>query len=314
MLFFKDLFAIYKIDLPRTISKKRVLLNFCCLYLLSLFSSCKKTEGKFEVVDIQSDIWRSFNVVITAYVRNISADLLMRAYLIQKVATGWYDQKYITKVKGNFTEDVAGAISPGCIQAVEKVSYAFSNSFKGVPQDAVFHWLRTYQFGFTEFISDPAALSDFLENTVIVELGAGVGANTAVHASLSKEGVFVFDIPPMLKLQKQTIGRVAESLQMSDVRFFSDPEVLMRSVEGKRYIVISYWAFTEFPISLRDTLKPLIKDSEATFIASNSVFEGTDNKDFLEAYASELQRKLDTKRICWSPYRNHFYAFIGGES
>lgn len=86
---------------------------------------------------------------------------------------------------------------------------------------------------------------------------------------------------------------------------------LINATKGKPYIVVSYWAFTEFHESLRNKVDPLLKNAEIALFASNPLFEGMDNKKYFEGLNKKLTEKsFEFKTISWNPYKKHIYVWM----
>ena len=96
-------------------------------------------------------------------------------------------------------------------------------------------------------------------------------------------------------------------MNLSPISYFSTPEDIISATNGKPYIVVSYWAFTEFPESLCNKVEPLLKNAEIALLASNPFFEGVDNKKYFERLNKRLSGKsFEFKTISWNPYKKHF--------
>ncbi len=311
----KDTWTLVNLELPASFDKKRVIANFLILYARSLpkrlVNGFKGNELIHQNIKIESDVWKSFNHIISMYVKYISTRYLTQTFVIRGVATGWHSKSYIDFLKNSFTKKHIDIIPKDIQNAVDNVSTSISENFEDMNYDIVNRWLLTYQYGLSKFIDDNETLSETLSNTHVIELGAGTGANIAVHASLSKEGVSIFDIPPMLAIQKRILNEISGSVEMCDAKYYSDTTALMEDAKKKPYIIVSYWAFTEFPMELRKTLEPLIQGSEFAFFACNSVFEGIDNLEYFEELGQRLDGKTITSEVIdWNPYKKHSYVMI----
>lgn len=311
----KDLCTLIKLKLPPSFDKKHVIVNFLIFYTLSFPSCLKPITNNTALTDqnakIKSDVWKSFNHIISMYVKYISTKFLTKTYVIRGVATGWHSKSYINFLKENFTQEHKSIIPSETINIIDRTSRALTNHFDDMDYDAVNRWLLTYQYGLNKFYKNQTELADKLQNIRVIELGAGIGANIAVHAALSKTGVAIYDIPPMLEIQKRILGEIGKDVDMSEIQYFSDPDKLIEHAKKQPYILISYWAFTEFPLELRKKLEPLIQDSELSFFTCNSIFEEIDNLE----YFSELKNRLNNKTITnalidWNPYKKHSYVMI----
>jgi len=142
-------------------------------------------------------------------------------------------------------------------------------------------------------------------------LGAGIGTNAALHASLSKKGVYTFDIPAMNSVREIVTGKISKSVALSEITYFSDPKKLTESTKDKPYIVISYWAFTEFPLELRSQFEDLLTGAKFCFIISNPEFEGVNNFEYFESLKNRLgMQTLLFGDIHWQKLKNHRYVLL----
>ncbi len=312
----KDIMTLTHITLPPSFNRNRIILNFVTLYCRSLLNKItsgfrKSPPWQEQNVKIESEIWGALSHITAMYVKYLSPKYLLQTYVIRGVATGWHSKKYIDHLKKNFTEKHVNKIPPAIYTKVQEVSKAMSKEFTGIEQDTVNRWLSTYQFGLGDFHADQAELTKKLEDTLIIELGAGTGANAAVHASISKKGVHIFDIPPMLQIQQRIMEKIEKSVELSPVTYFHDAQELIKASQKQPYIVVSYWAFTEFPDNLRKTLDPLIENAEFSFFTCNSHFEGVNNLDYFSELPQRLKNKsIESKPIDWNPYKKHSYVMV----
>ena len=306
----KDFTSLFTIELPASFSRKRLILNFVLLYAASLSSTLFQKRASVREVEINSHVWKSFSHIIGMYLRYLSPRYLLDTYVIRGAASGWHSKEYVEFLKKNFTEEKAAIIPAEARETVNKVSRIISDEF-GLDYDAFNRWLMTYQFGLAHFSDDASIMLDKLKNTRIIELGAGVGANAAVHAALSNKGVYIFDIPPMLEVQKVVHQKLAAKINLSPMSYYDDPDALMADAKGTDYIIVSYWAFTEFPASLREKLDPLLQGAQFSFFACNPLFEGVDNLEYFRNAATRIGGKdVKAEPIEWNPYKKHNYVMV----
>lgn len=191
------------------------------------------------------------------------------------------------------------------------VAQAIVRDSPGIDFQSAHQWLLTYQYGLCAFDDRLGYSGDPLNETIIVELGGGTGANAAVHAALSPAGVYIFDLPPMLAIQQATIKGIAQHVPLCPIEYFSKPQDVLDALRGKKYIVVSYWAFTEFPETLRRTFDPLLQNAVYSFFACNPLFEGIDNLAYFESARQRLAGKdMVARPIDWNPYKKHMYVMM----
>lgn len=314
--YFRDFLLLFNVGLPPSFCRKRIIFNFFKLYMYTLFSQMLgKGKERYKplenVVDIESDIWRDLSSIISLYTKYLSPKYIMDTYVIRGVATSWHSEAYINHIKEHFTQDNIDSIPSYLTQKVDEVASALTQTFTGLDYSVVRHWLLTYQYGLSELCDDKEELCEKLKNTILIEIGPGTGANAAVHASISKKGVYLYDIPPMLEIQRIVMEEMKDKVDMSKVSYFHDPEDLMNAAKGQSYVVVSYWAFSEISRGLRDKLEPLLQGAEFSFFACNSQFEEIQNLTYFQDLQTRLEDKtLETQPIHWQKYKGHNYMML----
>ncbi len=64
-----------------------------------------------------------------------------------------------------------------------------------------------------------------------------MGANAAVHAQMTREGVFVYDFLVMFHLQRTLIDAVKSENSLAPVDFIFSPDELIARTKNKKYAV-----------------------------------------------------------------------------
>ena len=130
-------------------------------------------------------------------------------------------------------------------------------------------------------------------------------------AHLYKNNVCIYDLPEMIAVQKVVFGETFSD-QQDKIKSFDNLKNLESYLSGKRYVVHSYWAFTEFPFDLREKMEHIIFNSDYAQFACNSTFEGVDNVEYFKATIKKFPtKKLSIRPITWQrTLKNHSYVAI----
>ena len=297
---------------PPSVSRKRIGVNFLYYSIASIrYSGVSKIKyvPDFPAAGTGSDIWDAFSRCISLYTIFFRKKYLLNGYLIRKVAGGYADPKFYGVDNPKLTIEMILGISSVRLEAVDSVSRSISSRFAGVKYLTIRNWLQTYQFSLGELDLEREHIENILKDCLVVELGAGIGANAAVHACISRQGVLIYDLAAMLQVQQAVIGEVGKDLNFPSVEYCSDIDDLFRKIGGKKYIVISYWAFTEFPLKLRKKFDGLFQKAQFSLFSCSPKFEGVDNIQYLKETCDRLVGKeMNVHPIKWRPNSSHKYV------
>lgn len=139
------------------------------------------------------------------------------------------------------------------------------------------------------------------EIELVLEFGGGYGSMCRLFHNLGFRGRYlIFDLRPMSALQKfylQTLGLPVRSLddfhrQLPGVYCLSELEplqaLLAGAPAGERSMFLATWSLSETPVSLRESVRPLVLGFNAFLIAYQDRFGEVDNLQ----YFSEWQQTL----------------------
>jgi len=306
-----DTLAITQKKFPVSLRKKRIILNLFYLYFISIPHKLRNVfkpqdDRNFDKkVTISSQAWDSLDHVIKMYLRYLPTHYLMRTLVIKNTMTGWNSKDFIEHLKITLTDSFLKIVPESTHKSVKKVAAAMQEEFSGLDENVIFRWLMSYQYGLFTSSEDTQALEKTLQDHIIIELGAGIGANAAVHAHLSNKEVYLFDIPPVLAVQKRTINAIEKHLELAPVQYYDDVDILLDAAKGKKYIVVSNWAFSEFPLDLRARLEPLIDGATFSNFSCNPIFEGVKNLSYFEDLKERLNKSMIVNAVTWLPMKNH---------
>jgi hypothetical protein len=132
-----------------------------------------------------------------------------------------------------------------------------------------------------------------LDADCIIELGGGFGSMCRTARALGFCGRYViFDLPPVLALQRFYLGLHgidAESEPGAPVWSCSDLDRIIALVNEEnvgRIGLISTWALSEMPLTLRERIEPVFaaRNAVMALLAYQPEFEGNDNRAYFRAF------------------------------
>jgi hypothetical protein len=145
----------------------------------------------------------------------------------------------------------------------------------------------------------------FLHDTdCIIEFGGGFGSMCRLTRALGFRGRYViFDLPPVLTLQRYYLGLhgiEADVTEQADVWLCPDLDEIMAWIsrdKPARVSLMSTWALSEMPMSVRQRIEPFFRVEAATkaLLAYQPIFEGNDNR----LYFRDLKART-TDRWSWA--------------
>ena len=159
----------------------------------------------------------------------------------------------------------------------------------------------------------------------IVEIGGGYGCMPLIFNNLNKSiNYYIFDTKEVCLLQyyylKSHNLSVSCGIQNKKISLISDISELkkinkIKNLKNNNTLILSNWAFSEIPISLRKKIEIIILDFELILMSFQSIFENIDNKIFFQKFSKKFKKSLITKflKIKAMNFMNsnkHFYLFI----
>jgi len=194
-------------------------------------------------------------------------------------------------------------------QLVDKIPIVFTN----VDRDMLSVWLWSYFWPYYLF-REQIALDVVLEMKP-VELGGGIGLLSLIMGGTNQtNSPAILDLPVSLHLQdvvEQLLG--THGISAPYIYRASDFGSLYSHLtnQNHQFFIYSYWAFSEFPLELRDQVFPLFDRSEFTLFAANSSFSNVENGVYFKQMAARIPGKqLYQAPIDWHPLGGHTYYLI----
>lgn len=134
----------------------------------------------------------------------------------------------------------------------------------------------------------------WLEHDVILECGGGYGSMCRLVRALGFRGRYViFDLPPVLALQKYYLGLhgVQAGFDSRAANLLCATLDSAAAAFGGRIAMMSTWAMSEMPPPLREQIAALLDDPrlQAALFTYQNRFEGLDNAAWFAAMAQARQ-------------------------
>tara|TARA_X000000950_G_C13884396_1_gene648274 strand:+ start:774 stop:1763 length:990 start_codon:yes stop_codon:yes gene_type:complete len=288
ILSFRILFTPY---FPGSINKIKIILK----YLFLSFRNCfyKKEQGGISLKNI-SDIsntlvnknaiststWNFFNFLIIYQLKFIN----VKDYLRTPIALHAYNS---SNVDYGYKLSDKSIFNNYLLSFSKKIHESFNNV---ADVNNTVNLLSHYAGSFT--ISS-VNIENLLKDHNIIEFGGGSGINALLNYHVCNKNICLYDLPPMTILQKkihQNFFKHNEDRSNLNRISYEDNLINVEKFAKKnKYGFISYFAFSEAPITLRDNFFNILHNASFIIIASNTNFENIDNI----SYFNSLQKKLN---------------------
>ncbi len=227
----------------------------------------------------QSEIWLVFNKWLQFTYFYISPSYWAMTPLFRQV-TLCHLEEYEVLNRSTFNDNNIGWI--------DSLAKNYSRNFFGVNSSQFKNWLL-WNFhlllAFKDSGCDPLA-----SDLDLVEIGPGFGAVTSLVArSTGVESRKIFSLDSMemnncLKIVHERVLNSYPNIKYVDAIENSEFRHLIQKDLGA-YFLIAFWSLTEVPLRERKRFEDLIVNADFSIIASNRVFEGVDNFEYLEEFA-----------------------------
>lgn len=226
-------------------------------------------------------IWNHLRKLILFQLNFIS----VKNYLITPVALATYNN---INVKSGYKISKQ-SIFFDKIETTSNEIYRLFNS-KSLVKDYI-NWFSNnasaFQIGTKNF-------EEILKTINIVEFGAGSGLNAILNSQISTKKIYIYDLPEVLEIQKRIHNfyyqKSKEYFELSKFEYFHELKKIETEIYKKKYCFISYWGFSETPISLRDDFFKVLYNSEFIIIASNKIFLDVNNDEYFEVLSKRLNQ------------------------
>ncbi len=287
ILSFRILFTPY---FPGSINKIKIIHK----YLFLTFRNCfyKKEQGGISLKNINdinntlvnknaisTSTWNFFNFLIIYQLKFIN----VKDYLRTPIALHTYNSSYVDYGYKLNDKSIFNNILLSFSKNIHK-------SFNNVGDiDNTVRSLSHYAGSFT---IGSVNIEHLLNDNNIIEFGAGSGINALLNYLAYNKNICIYDLPSMTVMQKkihQTYFKHNKDVSNLERIFYEDSLSKVEDFAKKnKYGFISYFAFSETPIALREKFFNILHNASFIIIASNTIFENIDNI----SYFNSLQIKL----------------------
>lgn len=177
----------------------------------------------------------------------------------------------------------------------------------------ILQWFGAYYYTFSNKILSENQLNK-INNSLVLEIGPGLGLNSLIYSEKNKHEIFFYDLEQMIEIQKKVENSLRKNYQINKIKYFSDIENLEAQLTNKDYVIFSSYAFSEFPIKLREKFDYIIKNSKLSIFLSNEKFENVENKIYFSSLANRLKKSLEIKKFVYPSQdgftRKHNYFIL----
>ena len=180
-------------------------------------------------------------------------------------------------------------------------SKVISNIFNTVNYKNILYWFGTIYYIFTSDIISKTD-KEFIKNSHVLEIGPGLGLNSLIYSDLNPKEIFYFDLTAMLRIQKKIEIKIKKNNYLNEIIYVDELE---RALLSRDYYIFSRYAFSEFPINLRNKFEDIIKNSKFSLFISNLKFENIDNEIYFKNLAEKLNKNLTIKEYYYPEQDNY---------
>ena len=155
----------------------------------------------------------------------------------------------------------------------------------------------------------------------VIEIGGGYGCMASIFKRINKKvNYYIFDTKEVCMLQYYYLNslNINTSLELGNksVNLLYDINDFKKLSQKnlKDTLVISNWALSEMPISLREKISPIISKYDYILISFQTNFEKINNNIYFRKYSETLKRFFKTyfveiKSMNYFKLNKHYYFF-----
>ena len=177
----------------------------------------------------------------------------------------------------------------------------------------ILQWFGAYYYTFSNKLLSKNQLKK-ISNSLILEIGPGLGLNSLIYSEINKKEIFFYDLEQMSEIQKKVENSLRKNYQINKIKYFSNVDNLDAKLINKEYVIFSSYAFSEFPIKLREKFYDVIKHSKLSIFLSNEKFEKVENKKYFLSLTNRLKKNLEIKKFVYPSQdgftKNHNYFIL----
>ena len=241
--------------------------------------NCFNKPTKFKDTNVYSRYWNNANIHLRFALNYYDPIDLINSPIIKATACGFgkknNDLREDEMIKNKFL-----------YQTTKEITKKFTK----VDFSSVFNWLDVY-FSSLDSSIIGKDLSNKISELSILEIGAGLGMNAYLYPHYTRNPYYIYDLYEMNCVQKKIHSIFTDNLETNEINYISEIETL-KNKEKNKYFIVSYWAFSEFPIQTRKLFEDIIKKSEFSIFLANEKFENISNHAYFENLSKNLNRHL----------------------
>ncbi|WP_435149605.1 hypothetical protein [Candidatus Pelagibacter bacterium nBUS_32] len=184
-------------------------------------------------------------------------------------------------------------------QKLKKYSNLIFNKFKNLKIENILQWYGSFVYSMSDNVLDNE-LINITKKTSVVEIGPGLGLTSLIYSDLNSKDIFFYDLLEMTLIQKRLENKIKSSHRINKINYFNNLIDLKEELNTMDYYIVSMYAFSEFPVILRESFDNIIKQSKFSLFLSNENFENVKNEDYFKDLAIRINRKLKVKEFDYS--------------
>ncbi len=188
--------------------------------------------------------------------------------------------------------------STNSLLQIRVVSELLNKNYSSFRVEKWEHWLSRYQLTNDRLLKNAGITNAKLSSLSTLEIGAGIGVNSLVESLMVEQGVvnINYDLPGMLSLQRNirdflVLEEQNEEL-FNNIKYTSNYEELLTLLSNNEYKILTYWAFTEFPLEEREKFEKVFKGAKYAIVVANRLFDDVDNFDYIHKLAKRINKDL----------------------
>lgn len=166
--------------------------------------------------------------------------------------------------------------------------------FNDTKYNKMLYWYGSFYHTFISNILSSNEL-EIIKNSNVLEIGPGLGLNCLFYSDFNSKEIYFFDLSSMILIQKKIESEIKKTKKLNNIIYNDDVVSLEKALKEKRFYIMSWYAFSEFPINLREKFENLIRLSKFSLFLSNTIFENVENEKYFKNLSYRINKKLTIK-------------------
>lgn len=200
--------------------------------------------------------------------------------------TTWYNSPFNKNLKDNYFLN----------EKINKFSKILTDTFDDINYSDTLYWYgQFYHSLISDIISEKQ--KEYVNNCHVLEIGPGLGLNSLFYSDFNSRDIYYYDLYSMTLLQKRIENLLNKNNKINKIIYHDKVKSLEQDLISKDYYIISRYAFSEFPLNLRNEFEKIIKNSKFSLFLSNTEFENIKNENYFQSLAKNINKNLTIKNF-----------------